>query len=299
MPQLQVLAQPAQLKNDIQLNSMKSGEVITLLLSNITGIGLELPWEHVCIIGNAQKEADAIRSHQMWGNQYVSLWFVWGEQLKTPSNQLPSKIKLVRTEDKKSWAEGIQYLLDLMRQAYHCEYIFTHDDDLQFYMSDENDKRVLHQVLTDILLQYQPAIIGFPWTVGDLTMEGMKGLAEMFKNSEVSPLTGFDSGMILYHKSIVDFFIPYTPRGEGGFNGHWSLCAHFLTLFGPNLFHGAALRVNAIAYTNLISFDNTPEDERKPTKVKNGLIVHAESRHPYEVRNNNIHELTLIAISTI
>ncbi|KAJ3016056.1 UNVERIFIED_CONTAM: hypothetical protein HDU68_012451, partial [Siphonaria sp. JEL0065] len=130
-------------------------------------------------------------------------------------------------------------------------------------------------------------MVGFPWTVGDTTLEGMKGLAEKFKDSEVSPLTGFDSGMILYHKSIIDFFIPYTPRGEGGFNGHWSLCAHFLTLFGPNLFHGAAIRVNALPYTNLISFDNVPEDERKPTKVsKNGLILHAESRHPYEYHMN-------------
>ncbi|KAI9316928.1 glycosyl transferase family 64 domain-containing protein [Obelidium mucronatum] len=194
----------------------------------------KLRWEHVCIIGNAQKEADAIRSHQMWENEFVSLWFVWGEKLQTNPSQLPSRIKLIQTNEKK--------------KAYDCEYVFTHDDDLQFYSYDEKETRPIHKILSDILLRYQPAMVGFPWAV------------------EVSPLTGFDSGMILYHKSIIDFFIPYTPRGEGGFNGHWSLCAHFLTLFAPNLLQGAALRVNALPYTNLISFDNVPEDERKPTK---------------------------------
>ncbi|KAJ3133405.1 hypothetical protein HK100_004433 [Physocladia obscura] len=246
-----------------------------------------LPWNHVCIIGNAQHESDAIRSHKMWDDNFVSLWFVWGGSLTTPKNKLPRRIQLIKIEEKKSWAEGIEYLLNLVQQQFHCEYIFTHDDDLQFYTTNETDTRSLYHILTDLLLKYQPMIFGFPWSVGDSTIDGMKELAEIYRGTEVSPLTGFDSGMILYHKSIVEFFIPYTPRGEGGFNGHWSLCAHFITLFAPNIFHGAALRVNAIGYTNLISFDNVPEDERKPTKVsKNGLIVHAESRHPYEYHMN-------------
>ncbi|KAI8615053.1 glycosyl transferase family 64 domain-containing protein [Chytriomyces sp. MP71] len=245
-----------------------------------------LPWAHVCIIGNAQKKSDAIRSHNMWNDRFISFWFVWGEDMPT-TEKLPTNINLLQTEKKMSWADGIYYLLQDSRKSYDCEYIFTHDDDLSFIVKSETDVRPLHQVLTDNLLKHQPAVLGFPWTVGDETIDSMKLVAEIYKDSEVAPLTGFDSGMVLYHKSIVNFFIPYSPRGEGGFTGHWSLCAHFINLFAPLIFHGSALRLNAIAYTNLISFDNIPEDERAPPKVlKNGLIAHGESRHPYEYHMN-------------
>ncbi|KAJ3230596.1 hypothetical protein HDU81_004402 [Chytriomyces hyalinus] len=250
----------------------------------------DLPWEHVCIIGNAQKEADAVRTHSMWNNQIPSFWFVWGEPISNPDSRpipYPSNVHLVQTGEKKSSADGILYLLNVARENYDCEYIFTHDDDLSFYVKDEKDSRSLHQVLSDILLKYQPAVAGFPWTVGDSTVASMKSIAEHYKGAEVSPLTGFDSGMVLYHKSIVDFFIPYSPRGEGGFTGHWSLCAHFINLFAPHIFRGNAIRINAIGYTNLISFDNVPEEERSQPKVlKNGLISHGESRHPYEYHMN-------------
>ncbi|KAJ3243228.1 hypothetical protein HDU78_000688 [Chytriomyces hyalinus] len=249
-----------------------------------------LPWEHVCIIGNAQKEADAVRTHSMWNNQIPSFWFVWGEPISSGDSRpipYPSNVHLVHTGEKKSWADGILYLLNIARQNYDCEYIFTHDDDLSFYVKDEKNSGSLHQVLSEILLKHQPAVAGFPWAVGDSTIATMKSISEHYKGAEVSPLTGFDSGMVLYHKSIVDFFIPYSPRGEGGFTGHWSLCAHFINLFAPHIFRGNAIRINAIGYTNLISFDNVPEEERSQPKVlKNGLITHGESRHPYEYHMN-------------
>ncbi|KAJ3352839.1 hypothetical protein HDU83_007641 [Entophlyctis luteolus] len=246
-----------------------------------------LPWEHVCIIGNAEHASDAIRTHHMWNDKYPSFWLVWGEPLATPSEKLPQNIRLLQIERKTSWAEGIEFTLEQLRKHLDCEYIFTHDDDLEFFTSHDTNRDTLSSILSTMLLKYQPAVVGFPWSVGDTTVEGMMGLASKFKGREVVPLTGFDSGMVIYHKSIVNFFIPYTPRGEGGFHGHWSLCAHFLNLFGPNLLEGKALRMNTIKYSNLISFDNVPEDERSPTKIsKSGLIVHAESRHPYEYHMN-------------
>lgn len=129
----------------------------------------------------------------------------------------------------------------------------------------------------------------FPWTVGDQTYKAMTKMYEKYKNFEVAPLTGFDSGMVLYHTSVVDFFIPYMPRGEGGFSGKWSLCAHYLNLFAPLVFKSHALRINALQYRNLINFDNLPETEKKKKQEKrdtNGLIILGESRHPYEYHLN-------------
>ncbi|KAJ3311802.1 hypothetical protein HDU76_003037, partial [Blyttiomyces sp. JEL0837] len=246
-----------------------------------------LPWRHICIIGNAQKRADAIRSHNTWGAKFDSFWYVWGDDFQTPIKDTPSRINLIRSEDKKTWAQGVDYLLTVARATFDCEYIFTHDDDLSFRSTFINEKKPLYAILTDILSRYQPAVAGFPWHVGDQSFPTMAGLASHFGNREVAPLTGFDSGMVLYHKSVVDLFIPYSPRGEGGFYGNWSLCAHFLNLFAPLTFESSAIRINALSYSNLISFDNVPQKKRKPAIIDNkGLVVHPESRHPYEYHLN-------------
>lgn len=98
------------------------------------------------------------------------------------------------------------------------------------------DDRTLSSILVDIITKYTPAVAAFPWTVGDKEYTAMQRMQARYKHQEVAPLTGFDSGMILYHSSVVDFFIPFMPRGEGGFSGKWSLCAHYLNMFAPLTF---------------------------------------------------------------
>ncbi|KAI9364524.1 glycosyl transferase family 64 domain-containing protein [Zopfochytrium polystomum] len=250
--------------------------------------GANLPWRHVCIIGNAQREDDAIRSHNMWDSQFPSFWYVWGDTDIAKSGDLPANIFVIRTPDKKSWAQGLAYLSNLARRNFDCEYIFTHDDDLEFKNKNNDDTQSLSVSLSSLLLLYQPAVAAFPWSVGDATIPAMTELANQYNGERVAPLTGFDSGMILYHKSIVDFFVPYSPRGEGGFHGNWSLCAHFINLFAPLTFREHAIRINSIVYKNLINIDNVPRKERKKVKIdESGLAIHAESRHPYEYRFNN------------
>jgi hypothetical protein len=52
--------------------------------------------------------------------------------------------------------------------------------------------------------------------------------------------------MAVYHWSVIDFFIPYAPRGEGGFLSERTTCAAFLNLFVGQVFGGHALRINAL-----------------------------------------------------
>jgi hypothetical protein len=62
--------------------------------------------------------------------------------------------------------------------------------------------------------------------------------------------------MVIYHKSIVDFFIPFSPHGEGGFIGEWTLCGHFLQMFAHLLFEQYAVRLNMFEYYHSINIDN-------------------------------------------
>lgn len=224
--------------------------------------------------------------HDMWGGTYASFWTVWGEQDKT-SETNTDKITFLRMNEKSSWAEGILFGYQHARKQTKCEYFFTHDDDLSFYATSEDETRPIWEILSNVLTKYQPAVLAFPWTQGDQTIPAMTLMREQYDSEEVVPLTGFDSGMVLYHESIVDIYIPFAPRGEGGFLGQWSLCALFLNMFSALLFKGNALRINSLQYKNLINIDNTPEAKRQtPVLLADGTFKHAESRHPYEYRYN-------------
>ncbi|KAI8615054.1 hypothetical protein BC830DRAFT_326622 [Chytriomyces sp. MP71] len=227
----------------------------------------------------------------MWNDAFVSFWHIWDhDNVSVEPDEVPPNIYFVDSQDTMSWAQGINFLLVHVKNLYSCEYFFTHDDDLSFKVKNVSDSRPLASVLTSILLDYQPAVAGFPWIFGEKTYAGMKDLAAFQQlHPIVNVLTGFDSGMLLFHKSVVDFFIPYSPRGEGAFTGNWSLCAHFINLFAPLTFKENAIRINAIEYENLVSISNVPKNKRKKLVLKvdeDGLALNAESRHPYEYRFN-------------
>ncbi|KAI8834196.1 hypothetical protein BJ741DRAFT_610239 [Chytriomyces cf. hyalinus JEL632] len=262
------------------------------------------PWHHICIIGNAQSTADATRSHKMWSSAYPSFWYRWGSPSHESLESLPPNLHFIEpsTTDANgnvsmTWAQGISFLFNAVKQSHDCEYFFTHDDDLYFSLAptqqttnSSSTTTSIASTLSNILIQYQPAVAGFPWAYGDITYAGLKSQAKLqAQHPSVNVLTGFDSGMILYHKSIASLFIPYSPRGEGGFHGNWSLCAHFISLFAPHTFKGTAIRINAIQYENRVSISNVPVRERKRVhkkESKQGLTVHTESRHPYEFTMN-------------
>ncbi|KAJ3339261.1 Exostoses (Multiple)-like 3 [Gonapodya sp. JEL0774] len=253
----------------------------------------------------------------MWDSVFPSSWYVWGHktELDDRGEPFPRGFEVVFKSPGQSlsWARGIEMLVERVRSKTTCEYIFTHDDgentlrvllvtgnfktptalDLIFYARNRSSVEPLHQTLTRVLETYHPAVAAFPWQHGDRKLPAMIEMAQMFaKEQDVAPLTGFDSGMVLYHESVVELFIPYAPRGEGGFVGEWSLPAHVLNLFGPLVFREHAIRINALLYDNLINID-TVSDEMKLKSLRqaksvqgSALIVRSESRHPYEYKMN-------------
>lgn len=73
------------------------------------------------------------------------------------------------------------------------------------------------------MTKYKPAIAGFPWQVGDDRFEAMRELKDLYELEEVAPLTGFDNGMVLYHRSVLPLFFVSCPvlfpeRGEVAFD---------------------------------------------------------------------------------
>lgn len=61
--------------------------------------------------------------------------------------------------------------------------------------------------LRRLLKRYKPAVAGFPWAVGDDRFSTMRELKRAYAGQEVQPLTGFDNGMVVYHRSVLDFFL--------------------------------------------------------------------------------------------
>ncbi|CAF3821321.1 unnamed protein product [Rotaria sordida] len=170
-----------------------------------------------------------------------------------------------------------------------CDYIFTHDDDLTFHIKQQFNvsETSLSNLLISILKTYRPAIAGFPWSVGDKSILAMKELAAVYRNEAITPLTGFDNGMVIYHKSIVNFFIPFSPRGEGGFRGEWTLCAHFLQMFAHLLFGKYAIRLNMFEYNNSINIDSVPHQNKftQRTRIENGVAIPI---HILKMKNNSL-----------
>ncbi|KAI9322980.1 hypothetical protein BDR26DRAFT_334690 [Obelidium mucronatum] len=248
-----------------------------------------LPWTYICIIGNSQHSNNALRSHKMWGGAFPSFWFVWGKD-DTPIEPVAG-LHILKSNQTKTWAEGIEFLLGHARELFDCEYFFTHDDDLQFRLKNQTDARSLETVLTDLMLEYQPAVAGFPWEFGDKTYSGMKSQKAVNENTRVNVLTGFDSGYdYIPHVYMWIFSFQYSPRGEGGFFGSWSLCAHFIHSFCSRLLskerQSASMKLQ---YDNLVSISNVPIKQRKNRNGKlnkDGLVIQAESRHPYEYNKN-------------
>lgn len=256
-------------------------------------LGLKKPMQ-VCVIGNSETEQNAHRVFDMWEGMFPTVFYVWGGERIQGVQRVNDQLAFVTNTENLSWAKGIKLALDTAREFYECEYYFTHDDDLVYYVNEwhqpKNKARVARLPLTllDILKRYHPAIASFPWDVGDARYPGMIELAEKYQGKEVAPLTGFDNGMVLYHESIVDFFIPFSPRGEGGFFGEWTLVAHYIQLFGPLIFRENAIRINAMGYNNTINLDTfiSKNGGSAEVTIDKGLAIVPESRHPYEFPNN-------------
>eukprot|EP00049_Salpingoeca_infusionum_P008404 m.137308 g.137308 ORF g.137308 m.137308 type:complete len:1083 (-) comp14005_c0_seq2:4683-7931(-) len=269
------------------------------------------PPPQVCIVGNAETLEAAQHVHAMW--RLPSLWYIWGEHvpptqavahtLQHRANNLAVAGSSATKQQALPFTSGIELCVEVLLNATGawCQYIFTHDDDLEFSLAPETDlpqpppsadtQPALTTVLLAILTAYHPAIASFPWQVGLDRFPQLKRIFDEYKASPVAPLTAFDNGMVLYHRDVLDFFIPFAPRGEGGFVGKWTLGAHFLQVFAPGVFGEYAICIKALRYTNNVNLDNRdtildPKRRRHGKHVGN-LVYYEGVRHPYEHPLNN------------
>ncbi|GAA6057697.1 hypothetical protein NBRC10513_003040 [Rhodotorula toruloides] len=253
----------------------------------------------ICLVGNAETAAKALAVYRQWDGAFPAAFYVWGEREADGEMRLQEEMRRVallrprRGERALPFADGMYASVNEVTSRQRCDYIFTHDDDLEFrlapfatYYDPSAPRGNLAAELQYLLDVYRPAIAGFPWQVGDERFEGMKALKEEYETEEVAPLTGFDNGMVVYHRSILPLFFPFSPQGEGGFTGKWTLGAHFLQMFGPLIFREHALRLNTLPYDNTVNMDNIPKGQGK-TEIRNGLAYVPSSRHPYEYPLND------------
>ena len=86
----------------------------------------------ICIIGNAQKREHALAMARMWDHQFRSFWYIWDESSKE-NLTLPSNVTFIYSNEILSWTKGIELVWNVVYKVNEpCDYIFTHDDDLEF-----------------------------------------------------------------------------------------------------------------------------------------------------------------------
>jgi hypothetical protein len=280
-------------------------------------------------LGNAPDLSAAQRVHdEQWGGRFPSFWYLWGSTQIAEGRQVMKEDNERRGESRRArltiagqgrltFADGLAVALHAARSSSSsssftsplaCDYYFTHDDDLLFRVNFTNvqglrgraewrpSETTPADVLLALLSEYRPMLASFPWRVGLGRYKAMADVASEYARQPVAPLTGFDNGMVLYHAAAVDFFMPFAPNGEGGLEGHWTLGAHYLQLFGPLLFRGQALCLQALAYDNTVNLDNLSSDQRRKGRRHEGdLVFHEGVRHPYEYKLNAAYDRLLRA----
>lgn len=190
--------------------------VLVALLS-LTGYLSGQGSSSVCLVGNAESPANVVGVYESWGKQFPATYYIWGSHPDLSHNIYEGRVTFVHREGENlPFADGMQAAIQVAMRKHRCQYIFTHDDDLKFYLTpnlvhpalpgEDAGVRLANRLRT-ILALYQPAIASFPWDVGDNRFEGMIKLKEKWKNFPVAPLTGFDNGMVVYHWSVLDFFL--------------------------------------------------------------------------------------------
>src|SRR5690606_17665641 len=153
--------------------------------------------------------------------------------------------------------------------AFDCEYIFFHDDDLEFTLESGYEhhgwvpgQTPKSRVLVELLRRWRPAVANFRWASMEDRSQELREMAATWAGSEVAPLTGFDSGMTIFHSSIARYMFPLPPNGEGGIEGHWSIVALFLMHVLPTTLREHALRLLPLTYKNLLNIDNLPPERK-------------------------------------
>ena len=202
----------------------------------------------VCVFGSSESVDTAVRSAAQFPN--LPHWFVvWGQNVSAHALSNVHIIPGQNTTHASAWEIALQ-LMRADKQA--CDYYFATDDDLVWELThagmESCGSKVLENCLLKFLSVWQPAVTTFKWPWGDDFYEPLRDMVHNHEDSLMQPATGFDNGAIVFHASIVDFFIPIW-LGDG-FRPAFTVQHTFQNYFAPFLFMSHAIRFNGIRYVN-------------------------------------------------
>ena len=185
-----------------------------LEMGDISSEGAEQPgMPSICGFGNAQNLTTAKYAADQW--PHIPIWFtIWDQDLLSANtSEAQPRIHFLNGRNS-NHAEGWALALAAVQKSgTKCDYFFSIEDDLEWKLSDIGEKLYTAgenhvQILQSVLTKYKPAVVVFRWPYGDTFYKPLMRLNEKFKDDLVQPATGFDYGCVLFHKDVIDFFIP-------------------------------------------------------------------------------------------
>lgn len=226
---------------------------------------------NICIICNAQN-ASIAKANVVQKFPNFRKWIViWGQTNNKESDDNNLKyLNGVGTTHAEGWA--IAYAA-IKNSDFYCEYIFTMDDDIEWDVARELYTRFsnfnLHSIkelsaterlILGYLKYYMPLVLVFEWPWGKKFIPNLKNLYQLKDRKNLAmPATGFDNGCIIFHKSIVDMFIPMY-LGEGFLPG-FAIQHSYLNYVIPFFFKSRAILIGGIEYRNPPQKRHKYEDE--------------------------------------
>lgn len=202
----------------------------------------------ICVFGSAETSETALQAAAQFPD--FRHWFVlWGEDV--PVTQSP-KVHLLpgrNTTHASAWTLAVEAI---QASNYDCVYYFATDDDLQWTVTDVGRRQYRtkspQDALVQFLQQWQPAVTTFHWPGGEIAFAELREMNALHKDDLVQATTGFDNGALIFHRSIVKFFIPIWLGS--GFTPAYTIQHTFQNFFVPFLFGPHAIRFNGVKYVN-------------------------------------------------
>lgn len=239
----------------------------------------------VCAFANAQNLQQIKFTAAQWPK--LPIWFVlWGQDAKDPeiAKQIVTLDARIQILDGKNTNHATGWSLAVAaakKSGTRCEYFFSMDDDLTWSISsvglDRYEKHATNtEVLLDYLEEYSPAVTVFPWPWGDKNLRGLQAMNKQYEGQLVQPATGFDNGCIVFHKGVIDFFVPF-HLGKG-FTPKFVTQHAFLNYFIPFMFRENAIRFNGLQFYNP-SLQRHMYDNDALQRYKKYLTEHSKCGH--------------------
>ena len=227
---------------------------LIVLLLLLLFASLRPPWRlksrlpQVCMFGSSETVGNAVRAAAQFPQ--VPSWFVvWGEDTQEAEMFNVHVIPGNGTTHASAWAMAFD---KISSSRYKCDFYFATDDDLVWSVTASgrmhHGTKSVQKCLLRFLAEWQPAVVVFRWPWGEGVFPPLQELTKNAATSLVQPATGFDNGAMIFHSTVVRFFIPVWLGVD--FEPGFTIQHTFQNFFVPFLFQSHAIRYNGIEYVN-------------------------------------------------